>query len=75
MALEIAPILAHPLGETFLPDKLPDLCEASGGLPGTPVAVDTLGKRFHVEWDPQVPVTPLGQLVFFAQFLAARGLY
>jgi hypothetical protein len=40
-----------------------------------PLAVDTLGRRFHVEWDPQAPVTPLGQLVFFAQFLAAGGLY
>lgn len=39
-----------------------------------PVPVDTLGHRFHVEWDPHAPVTPLGQLVFFAQFLAAGGL-
>jgi len=37
--------------------------------------VDTVGRRFHVEWDPQAPVTPLGQLVFFSQFLAASGLY
>jgi hypothetical protein len=37
--------------------------------------VDTLGRRFHVEWDPHAPVTPLGQLVFFAQFLAAGGLF
>jgi hypothetical protein len=39
------------------------------------LAVDTLGHRFHVEWDPLAPVTPLGQLVFFSQFLAASGLY
>jgi hypothetical protein len=39
------------------------------------LAVDTLGRRFHVEWDPHAPVTPLGQLVFFAQFLAAGGLF
>ena len=39
------------------------------------LAVDTLGRRFHVEWDPLAPVTPLGQLVFFSQFLAASGLY
>lgn len=31
--------------------------------------------RFHVEWDPHAPVTPLGQLVFFSQFLATAGLF
>ena len=75
MALEIAPFLSHPKGETFLPDKLPDTCAAFALGPGAPVPVNTLGKRFHVEWDSQAPVTPLGQLVFFAQFLAASGLY
>jgi hypothetical protein len=39
------------------------------------LAVDTIGRRFHVEWDPLAPVTPLGQLVFFSQFLATSGLY
>ena len=39
------------------------------------MAVDTVGRRFQVEWDPAAPVTPLGQLVFFCQFLAAGGLY
>lgn len=39
------------------------------------LAVDTVGRRFHVEWDPLAPVTPLGQLVFFSQFLATSGLY
>jgi hypothetical protein len=37
--------------------------------------VDTVGRRFHVEWDPAAPVTPLDQLVFFCQFPAAGGLY
>jgi hypothetical protein len=32
-------------------------------------------RRFHVEWYPDAPVTPLGQLVFFNQFLAAAGLF
>ena len=39
------------------------------------LAVDTHGRRFHVEWDPGSPVTPLGQLVFFSQFLATAGLF
>lgn len=28
-----------------------------------------------MEWDPLAPVTPLGQLVFFCQFLSTSGLY
>ena len=28
-----------------------------------------------MEWDPQAPVTPLGQLVFFAQFLQTSGRF
>ena len=38
------------------------------------MVVDTQGRRFHVEWDPHAPVTALGQLVFFSQFLATAGL-
>ena len=37
--------------------------------------LDTVGRRCHVEWDPDAPVTPLGQLVFFSQFLATAGLF
>jgi hypothetical protein len=39
------------------------------------LTVDTVGRRFHVEWDPLAPVTSLGQLVFFCQFLGTSGLY
>lgn len=39
------------------------------------LVVDTVGRRFHVEWDPAAPVTPLGQVVFFAQFLGTAGLF
>jgi hypothetical protein len=67
---EIAPEAAHPEGEGC--NDLKSICREvmSPGL-----AVDTVGRRFHVEWDPLAPVTPLGQLVFFCQFLAASGLY
>lgn len=59
----------HPEGEHAMVSKIlpPDLVAR--------LAVDTGGGRFHVEWDAQAPVTPLGQLVFFAQFLAAGGLF
>lgn len=60
---------AHPSGEGILPvattqEPLPDR-----------LAVDTIGGRVHVEWNPQAPVTPMGQLVFFAQFLQTNGLF
>jgi len=38
-----------------------------------PVAVDTSGGRFHVEWDLQAAVTPLGQLPYFIAFRHAAA--
>ena len=40
-----------------------------------PIALDTLGGRVHVEWDPLAAVTPLGQLPFFIEFLKVSGLF
>ena len=37
--------------------------------------VDTLGGRMHVRWDRDAAATPHGQLVFFAEFLAATGVF
>ena len=45
--------------------------KVSAGASALPV--DTGGGRYHVQWDDSAPVTPLGQLVFFAQFLHAGG--
>jgi hypothetical protein len=70
MALQIAPVDVHPQGEVLTSG----IAAGCAGLSG-PLTVDTLGRRFRVEWDPHAPVTPLGQLVFFAQFLAAGGLF
>lgn len=39
------------------------------------IALDTLGGRIHVEWDPTAAVTPLGQLPFFIEFLKVSGLF
>jgi len=65
----MVPVLAHPPGEEVLPvpttpEPLPDR-----------LAVDTMGGRVHVEWNPNAPVTPMGQLVFFAQYLQTSGLF
>ena len=37
--------------------------------------VDTLGGRMHVRWDEGAAATPHGQLVYFAEFLAATGVF
>lgn len=37
--------------------------------------VDTPGGRIHVQWDHQASATPNSQLTFFAEFLAATGVY
>ena len=39
------------------------------------MAVDTPGGRIHVQWDQAASATPNAQLTFFAEFLAATGVY
>ena len=53
-----------------------------GELPGVvervsagPVVADTFAGRIHVEWDGGAPVTPLGQLPFFIEYLKQGGLF
>ena len=47
----------------------------SGDEPAEAQVVDTLGGRMHVRWDEGAAATPHGQLVFFAEFLAATGVF
>lgn len=70
MALQIGRVGVHPQGEV-----LDGYAAAARAVLAGPLPVDTHGRRFHVEWDPDAPVTPLGQLVFFSQFLATAGLF
>lgn len=39
------------------------------------LTVDTFGGKIRVAWDDQAPVTPLGQAVFFIDFLKTAQLY
>jgi hypothetical protein len=73
MPRQIAPIAAHPEGEAD--SSLASTVKTSLGLAPTRVPLDVHGKRLYVEWDPHAPVTPLGQLVYFSQFLASAGLF
>jgi hypothetical protein len=58
---------AHPLGDLFNDDVNPSKNES--------IQCDTFAGLVHVEWDEQAPVTPMGQLVFFTQFLKTCNLY
>jgi len=49
--------------------------QGAGQGPDEPQVVDTLGGRMHVRWDEGAAATPNGQLVFFAEFLAATGVF
>src|SRR5215475_203046 len=39
------------------------------------VTLDSWAGRVHVEWDPEAPLTPLGQAAFFIEFLKASGVF
>jgi len=39
------------------------------------IQCDTFAGLVHIEWDEQAPITPIGQLVFFAQFLKTCQLF
>ena len=39
------------------------------------ITCDTFQGIVHLEWDPQAPVTPLGQLPFFIDFLKTTKIY
>lgn len=63
-------VAAHPAGEVQKAVKA-----ALVGTGDSVDVIDTLGRRIRVEWDPAAAVTPMGQLVYFAQFLATAGLF
>lgn len=69
MSAPLATIGPHPAGE--VPNRSP----VPPFSPPEALPVDTLGRRFHVEWEPHAQITAMGQLVFFSQFLATSGLF
>jgi hypothetical protein len=56
MGTDLSERLARPLGEQ------PEVEEWS-------TVADTFAGRVHIEWDTAAPVTPLGQLPFFIEYL------
>jgi Transposase DDE domain group 1 len=65
--------IVHPEGEPNLPSNStqfpPPTIEANR------MTCDTFQGVVHLEWDPHAPVTPLGQLPFFIDFLKTANLY
>lgn len=49
--------------------------DGAGSSAPEPLVVDTPGGRFRAQFAPDLPVSSLGALVFFAQFLAASGSF
>ena len=63
----------HPMGESRR--KALAARRDTGDASQMPQVVDTLGGRMHVCWDEHAAATPNGQLLFFAEFLAATGVF
>lgn len=57
----------HPKGELEIQSAAEQTSE--------PIGIDTFGGRVHIQWDPQAPATPFGQLGFFIQFLKTADLF
>jgi hypothetical protein len=57
---------SHPKGES---------ATVEGAGDARRLGVETFAGRVHVEWDPEAPVTPLGQLAFFIAYVKAGALF
>jgi hypothetical protein len=62
----LSPKDTHPMGENSSP---------SANAYPAPISLDTYDGKVHIEWSPDSPVTPLGQLPFFIQFLKLGGRF
>lgn len=64
--MEHLPSKTHPKGEK----SRGDIDQTIGKI-----AVDTYGGRVQIDWDHETPVTPMGQLAFFIEFLKRTELF
>jgi len=59
-------------------NRLPDSVHPAGPLVASGpeyVTVDTFGGKVRVTWDDDAPMTPVGQVAFFIDFLKTANLY
>lgn len=64
---QLLSLTPHPMGESLN-------CK-SNAPKSQNIQCDTFAGLVHVEWDDQAPITPIGQLVFFSQFLKTCNLF
>ena len=64
--MKLLPSKNHPRGENPKSKIAPETDK---------IAVDTYGGRVYVDWDHEAPVTSLGQLPFFIEFLKRTELF
>src|SRR6201986_3946781 len=62
MGTDLSEWTAHPVGEQREVEEWSAIA-------------DTFAGRVHIEWDTTAPVTPLGQLPFFIEYLKQGGLF
>ena len=65
MTGEMGALAVHPAGEQPAVELADD----------EPVAAETFAGRVHLEWEPAAPVTTMGQLAFFIEYLKQGGLF
>lgn len=63
----------HPEGEQISTSN--SLNKETLSTQSNQVICDTFKGTVHLEWDPHAPITPLGQLPFFIDFLKTTDLY
>lgn len=73
--MTLHPILlpVHPTGEPKTALKI--AAKQSLLVANTGIDLDTYGGKIRIEWEPQAPVTPMGQLPFFTSFLKTSSLF
>ena len=73
MSNDTPPAAPHLSGE-LVQHQPPVVQPPPAGPPG-PVSIDSWAGQIKVEWDPNAPLTPLGQASFFIEFLKVAGLF
>ena len=74
MSNDKPPSASHPSGE-MVQHQLAVAQAPPVSAPPGPVAIDSWAGQIKVEWDPNAPLTPLGQASFFIEFLKVAGLF
>jgi hypothetical protein len=69
MPLQIAPVEVHPQSEVLSPS-----CVAARLALSDPLTVETLGRRFHVEWDPHTMHSAIDTILLFLTMVGEFGI-